>query len=193
MKHFTTVAQTRTWTFCNKNIAWFHQICLLWEHRQPRSAPLMSFGVRLYCRSIWNWTFRREQKVTVQPLPKVKWRFQSLKGQCHDIQWFFALFFCVSKQWWLLAQMSQTSDHGSLVSRANNFTAQARSSKYRFLRPCLVAAIIFPHTKWLPKITDYRDTAALRQDPLDLSFWSFFTFLHHGIEKSREASSVKIS
>ena len=26
----------------------------------------------------------------------------------------------------------------------------------------LVAAIIFPHTKWLPKITDYRDTAALK-------------------------------
>ena len=24
-----------------------------------------------------------------------------------------------------------------------------------------MAAIIFPHTKWLPKITDYRDTAAL--------------------------------
>ena len=23
----------------------------------------------------------------------------------------------------------------------------------------------------------------LRQDPLDLSFWSFLTFLHHGIEK----------
>ena len=23
----------------------------------------------------------------------------------------------------------------------------------------------------------------LRQDPLDLSFWSFLTFLHHGIEE----------
>ena len=45
---------------------------------------------------------------------------------------------------------------------ANNFTGQANSSKYRFLRPCLVAAIIFPNTKWLPKITDYRDTAALK-------------------------------
>ena len=57
--------------------------------------------------------------------------------------------------------MSRTSDHGSSSSRANNFTAQAESSKYRFPRPYLVAAIIFPHTKWLPKITDYRDTAAL--------------------------------
>ena len=35
------------------------------------------------------------------------------------------------------------------------------SSNCRFPRPCLVAAIIFSHTKWLPKITDYRDTAAL--------------------------------
>ena len=31
----------------------------------------------------------------------------------------------------------------------------------RFPRPSLVAAIIFPHTKWLPRITDYRGTAAL--------------------------------
>ena len=60
------------------------------------------------------------------------------------------------------AQMSRTSDHDSSVSRANNFTAQAESSKYRFPRPWLVAAISFPHTKWLPKITDYRDTAALK-------------------------------
>ena len=85
-----------------------------------------------------------------------------LKGQCHDIQWFFALF-CASKQWRLLAQMLRTSDHDSSVSRANNFTAQAKSSKYRSPRPrpYLVAAIIFPHTTWLPKITDYRDTADL--------------------------------
>ena len=46
-----------------------------------------------------------------------------------------------------------------------SFIAQAVSSKChfrRFPRPSLVAAIIFPHTKWPPKITDYRDTAALR-------------------------------
>ena len=35
------------------------------------------------------------------------------------------------------------------------------SSNCRFPRPSLVAAIIFPHTKWLPKIIDYRDPAAL--------------------------------
>ena len=62
--------------------------------------------------------------------------------------------------------MSRTSDHDSLVSRENNFTAQAESSNYRFPRPCLVAAVLF-HTKWPPKITDYRDTAALRQDPIE--------------------------
>ena len=32
-----------------------------------------------------------------------------LKGQCHDIQWFFALF-CASKKWRLLAQVSRTLD-----------------------------------------------------------------------------------
>ena len=33
---------------------------------------------------------------------------------------------------------------------------------HEFPRSFLVAAIIFPHTKWLKKITDYRDTPALR-------------------------------
>ena len=32
---------------------------------------------------------------------------------------------------------------------------------HEFPRSFLVAAIIFPHTKWLKKITDYRDTPAL--------------------------------
>ena len=48
----------------------------------------------------------------------------------------------------------------SSVSRANSLTAPAESSNCRFPRPCLVAAIIFPHSKWLSKMTDYRDTAA---------------------------------
>ena len=73
------------------------------------------------------------------------------------------LSFFWQQQWRLLEQMSRTSDHGSSVSRANNFTALAKSSKYRFPRPCLVAAVNFPHTKWLPKITDYRDTATLNK------------------------------
>ena len=33
---------------------------------------------------------------------------------------------------------------------------------HEFPRSFLVAAIIFPHTKWLKKITDYRDTPALK-------------------------------
>ena len=32
-------------------------------------------------------------------------------------------------------------------------------------------------------LTSSNLTSLLRQDPLDLSFWSFLTFLHHGIEK----------
>ena len=35
------------------------------------------------------------------------------------------------------------------------------SSNCRIPGHCLVAAIIFPHTKWPPKITGYRDTPAL--------------------------------
>ena len=54
----------------------------------------------------------------------------------------------------------------SSVSRANRFTVPAVSIKRHFRhfpRPSLVAAILFPHTKWLQKITDYRDTAALKR------------------------------
>ena len=47
-------------------------------------------------------------------------------------------------------------------------TIEARSSfsgvrlAHEFPRSILVAAIIFPHTKWPRKITDYRDTPTLR-------------------------------
>ena len=89
-----------------------------------------------------------------------RWRMRSgpFKGQCHDIQWYFCAF-CMSEKWWLLAQVSRTSDYDSSVSCVNGFAAQAKSSKCRFPRSCLVAAIIFPHTKWLTKNTDYRNTA----------------------------------
>ena len=33
------------------------------------------------------------------------------------------------------------------------------------------------------KVRNRNSSGKLRQDPLDLSFWSFLTFLHHGIEK----------
>ena len=52
-------------------------------------------------------------------------------------------------------QVSPTSDTCQSVAILMN------RRHCRFPRPCLVPAIIFPHTKWLPKITNYRDTAAL--------------------------------
>ena len=73
----------------------------------------------------------------------------------------------------LAAACASVADISS-VSRANRFTAQTESSKCRFPRLCLAAAIIFPHTKWLPKITDYHDTAALSmsgQDSTDRVVW----------------------
>ena len=91
----------------------------------------------------------------------------AVKVQCHDIQWYFALF-CAGKKWRQLAQVSRTSDHDSSVSRANSFNVQAESRKCRFPRAIVVFFALpsgrhyFSHTKWLPKITDYRDTAALR-------------------------------
>ena len=56
---------------------------------------------------------------------------------------------------WQLGQPREQLHHPSWVKKMS-------FSSSRFPRPCLVAAINFPHTKWLPKITDYRDTAALR-------------------------------
>ena len=76
----------------------------------------------------------------------------------------FCAFFARAKKWLLLAQVSWTSARSAArtasppqLGRANVIFLEQLS----FSRPCLVAAIIFPHTKWLPKITDYRDTAAL--------------------------------
>ena len=67
----------------------------------------------------------------------------------------------------------------SSVSRGNSCTAPAESNNCRFPRPGLVAAIIFPHTKWLPKITDYRDTAALRGAWRDHCFPEPFSWFLH--------------
>ena len=57
---------------------------------------------------------------------------------------------------WQLGQPREELHHPRRVEQ-KSFS----SRKCRFPWPSLVAAIIFPHTKWLPKITDYRDTAAL--------------------------------
>ena len=62
----------------------------------------------------------------------------------------------------------QTCHHDSSAGSTNNFTAEAESRKCRFPRAIVISAALrcgrhyFSHTKWLPKITDYRDTAALK-------------------------------
>ena len=63
-----------------------------------------------------------------------------------------------------LTQVSRTSARSAArttsppqLSRENVVFLEQLS----FSAALLVAAIIFPHTKWLPKITDYRGTAAL--------------------------------
>ena len=90
--------------------------------------------------------------------------FLDLKRQCHDIQWYFALFarakygYCSRK-----CHGNQLGQPRDQLHRPNWVEQMLfSSSNCRFPRPCLVAAIIFPHKKWLLKITDYRDTAALK-------------------------------
>ena len=86
-----------------------------------------------------------------------------VKGAVSRYSVIFLRSFCASKMATARARVTDISS----VSRVNSFTAPAESIKCRFPWPGLVAAIIFPHRKWLPIITDYRDTAALRQDPLE--------------------------
>ena len=100
------------------------------------------------------------------------------KGAVSRYSVIFCAFFLREEKWRLFTQVSRTSDHDSSVSGANSFTAQTESRKCRFPRvnsrfprPCLVAAIIFPHTKWLPKITAYRDTVALMDTPYSRLFY----------------------
>ena len=60
--------------------------------------------------------------------------FKGLKGKCHDIQWFFALFLREHK---MAAARASVADI-SAVSRANSFTAKAVSSKCHFPRSIVV-------------------------------------------------------
>ena len=89
-----------------------------------------------------------------------------LKGQCHDIQWFFALF-CTRKNgdcsrkcrghWTITARSGAPTPSPPKLSRKNVFFLEQLS--FSAALPC--ARHYFPHTKWLSKIADYRDTAAL--------------------------------
>ena len=48
---------------------------------------------------------------------------------------------------------------------------------------------------YYPAISDQQAkklNVVFKAGPLDLSFWSFLTFLHHNMEEVLEASSVKI-
>ena len=92
------------------------------------------------------------------------------KGQCHD-HWFFALFSHEQKMATAHAsvadirpwQLGKSHEQFHRPSSAEQMAFTSSNPHCCFLRPCLVAAIIFPHTKWLPKITNYCDTAALKE------------------------------
>ena len=58
-----------------------------------------------------------------------------------------------------LEKVASTSCSVATIGARSSFSG-ARLA-HEFPRSFLVAAIIFPHTKWLKKITDYRDTPAL--------------------------------
>ena len=98
-------------------------------------------------------------------LPELKKSTSALKGQCHDIQCrIFCTFFARAKNGCCSRkcrgyQLGQPRKQLHRPSRVEHMSFS--SSNCHFPRPSLVAAIIFPNTKWLPKITDYRDTAAL--------------------------------
>ena len=64
-----------------------------------------------------------------------------VKGAVISISSDFCPFFARAK-WRLLAQVSRTSDHDSLVSRENSFAAQDESSNRRFPWSCLATAVI---------------------------------------------------
>ena len=115
---------------------------------------------------------------------------RKLKGQCHDIQWFFCAFLPEEKMAtahasvaditpWQLGQPRAQLHPPSCVEKMS-----FSSSNCRFPRPCLVAAIIFSHTKWLPKITDYRDTAALTRN--GLIKWTVLDKLHFSCRSTLE-------
>ena len=61
----------------------------------------------------------------------------------------------------LQAQLEKVASNSLATIGARSSFSGARFA-HEFPRSFLVAAIIFPHTKWLKKITDYRDTPALK-------------------------------
>ena len=114
------------------------------------------------------------------------------KGAVSRYSVIFGAFFCVSKKWRLLPQVSRTSDYDRSVSRVNNFTAQAKSSKFFFspehlsfpvALPCC-RHFFSPH-KMAAKSHRLSSHCRYRQD-LDFSlvFTDFFTTLYQKVEGS---------
>ena len=77
------------------------------------------------------------------------------------------------------------------VSVPRTFFCSVFSSSFSFFVWECVVVVSFSQRKGLRLASCYwpilfkhrRSINKLRQDPLDLSFWSFLTFLHHGIEE----------
>ena len=53
-----------------------------------------------------------------------------------------------------------------------------------------MAAITFPHTKWLPKMTDYRDTSALKERSGVLQLLSNLEVWHESLDKRNHVPCV---
>ena len=94
-------------------------------------------------------------------LPETLTRF--LKGQRHDIQWFFCAFLREQKMATARASVADISS----VCHANSFTAPAESRKCRFPQAIVVfrglalwPPLLFPTQNGCQKITNYHDTAA---------------------------------
>ena len=106
----------------------------------------------------------------------------NLKGQCHNIQWFFALF-CVSKKWLLLAQVSRTS---------------ARSAARTASLPKLSrASVVFRgFAQWQPLFSPHKMAAKNHRLPFHCLFnTDFFAVSFHptddrGIARQPEGTAV---
>ena len=79
-------------------------------------------------------------------LPQLSRRLtRRLKGQFHEILWFFALFFCSSKQWRLLAQTSRTSDHDTRSAAQTTSPPKLSRGNFVFRSLALWPPLFSPH------------------------------------------------
>ena len=82
-------------------------------------------------------------------------------------------------------------DQGKGFFLSERLTLLANFNRFWFMCPLGTVIFEFYHLDILKRRCSVRSLLAsglkhfdsLRQDPLDLSFWSFFTFLHHGIKE----------